>query len=107
MDGASGGGAATPGGLIQRRDPDGCRGLGSLIAMRPGPLREAWSNRLTTNPTITTTTAPITLCQRNATGVLKVVHATAPIPAINPTKAPFPVARGTPNARMKTPRIEP
>ena len=65
------------------------------------------ANMLIASPTITTTTAPMTLCQRKATFVNAAAHATDPIPAIRPMKAPFAVARGTATASMKTPRIEP
>jgi hypothetical protein len=56
---------------------------------------------------MTTTTAPMTLCQRKAMRVNDATHATDPIPAISPKNAPVAVARGNPTARMKTPRMEP
>jgi hypothetical protein len=62
---------------------------------------------LMASPTTTTTTAPITLCQRNATaGRPKFTAATADIPAMSPKNAPAGRARG-PIASRKTPRIEP
>ena len=62
---------------------------------------------LTSEPTTTTATAPITLCQRNAMLVYLNVQATDAMPAINPMNAPLDVARGKPIARMNTPRIDP
>ena len=53
----------------------------------------ARSIRLTTIPTTTTTTAPMTLCQRKAMLVNEATHATEAMPAISPTNAPVPVAR--------------
>lgn len=62
---------------------------------------------LNKSPTITTVTAPITLCQRNATsGIRKFTKATSDIPAINPKNDPRPVVLGI-IARMNTPRMDP
>src|SRR6266567_4519486 len=62
---------------------------------------------LSTNPTATTVTAPITLCHSHETdGAPKFTTPTAAIPAIRPTNAPVARARGI-MARRKTPRMEP
>src|SRR4029453_3126520 len=66
-----------------------------------------FSSMLTARPTMTTVTAPMTLCHRNAMLVAPATQATAPIPATRPTNAPLAVARGNPTARMNTPRSEP
>ena len=56
-------------------------------------------------PTITTVTAPITLCHKNETaGAPKLTAPTAAIPAIKPTNAPAARADGIIDKR-NTPRI--
>src|SRR5438034_10891266 len=62
---------------------------------------------LSTNPSATTVTAPITLCQSHETdGAPKFTAATVAIPAIRPKNAPVARARGI-MASRKTPRMEP
>ena len=61
-------------------------------------------------PTITTTTAPITLCQRKAISRVHGENATVSttaMPAMRPQNAPAAVARLTSVARMNTPSSDP
>ena len=82
ISGASGRGAGHVDG--RRAEVHGSKATGDEASIQPRPGgRTARSIALTTIPTITTTTAPTTLCQRKATLVNEATHATEAMPAMS------------------------